>query len=390
MLRLILKQRRTMSASNPLLKIIASGKRLHSNRTERTGLAPGTLIDETPDIPARTRLIQYQEQDMREEVGATLERFQNLLASGGDGVSWLHVQGQPDRAFLEELGTRFDVHPLALEDIQSRNQRPKLDEYDKHLFVVLNVPRWQDDDVVLEQFSLLLGDGFVISIHDSPSDISAILRDRLARGRSRLRTHGADYLMYALMDLVVDQAFPVLETFGNSVEQLEESLILAPTKDTLPTIQAAKRTLIRMRRQLWPTREAISKLNREVQDEPLMDDNLRPYLSDLYDHTVQLMELMDTYRDVVSGLMDIYLSSVSNRLNDIMRTLTIISTLFIPLTFVTGLYGMNFGNNTHSFWAMPLLRWDYGYPFILFVLIAVALGMLGFFKRRGWILSGKG
>lgn len=375
-----------MSAATQLENMLAYTQRLHSNRAKRTGLAPGALIDEAPEISARTRLIHYLADDLLEEDQASLERFYEVVTQQDKGVSWLHVQGDPDRAFLEELGARFKVHPLALEDIQSHTQRPKLDDYDEHLFVVLNVPRWLDGDVVMEQFSLILGVGFVVSIHHSDSDVTQVLRERMTRSRSRLLAYGSGYLMYALMDLVIDQAFPVLEAFGNGVEALEESLILTPSKHTLPTIQAAKRTLIRMRRQLWPTREAISHLNRDLED-PLLGADLRPYLDDLTDHTVQLMELMDTYRDVVSGLMDIYMSSVSNRLNEIMRTLTVISTLFIPLTFLSGVYGMNFGNNTHSWWAMPLLRWNYGYPLILLVMLCVAIGMLTFFKRRGWIFQ---
>ncbi len=377
-----------MIPPNTLSHLTAAAKKLHWNRTSRTGLPPGTLLDETPEIPAHTRLIHYGAQgELIEEEGAALARFQELVTRNPEGVSWFHVQGQPDKDFLEELGQRFGVHSLALEDIQSRNQRPKLDDFDEQLFVALNVPRWQDEDVVLEQFSILLGDNYVISIHDSPEDISTVIRDRLARGRSRLREHGADYLMYALMDLVVDQAFPALETFGESIEQLEASLILEPRREMLNTIQAGKRALIRMRRQLWPTREAISKLGREVHDAPLMDDKLRPYLSDLYDHTVQLMELLDTYRDVVSGLMDIYLSSVNNRLSDIMRTLTVISVLFIPLTFITGVYGMNFAAFVNNPWTQPLLRWQYGYPLVWFVMLSIVAGMLWFFKRRGWIFS---
>lgn len=376
-----------MSVLDPTLSLTRSSRRLHSDRANRVGLPPGALLEETPDIPARIRLIHYAAQDLLEEEQTTFERLQDVIARRDGGVTWLHVQGQPDNSFLAQLGARLDVHPLVLEDIQSRNERPKLDDYEKQLFLVLNVPRWQDGDIALEQFSLLLGDGFVVSIHNSQADITVALRERLARGHSRLRTHGCDYLMYALMDLVVDQAFPVLETFGSKVEQLEESLILAPSRNALPTIQAAKRTLIHMRRQLWPTREAISNLSRSTHDTSLLNDDLRPYLSDLYDHTVQLMELMDTYRDVISGLMDIYLSSVSNRLSDIMRTLTVISTVFIPLTFITGLYGMNFASFTNHWWTQPLLHWQYGYPFVWLVMVSVAIGMLIFFKRRGWILQ---
>lgn len=361
---------------------------LHTNRAHRAGLPPGTLIDEVGAAPPRLHLVHYHDDNLTESEQANLAQTQQMIA-GGEGVTWLHVQGVPDKALLEELGERFQVHPLVLEDIQSRGQRPKLDEYAEHVFIVLTVACWQDEAVVLEQFNLLLGEGYVISIHASDEDITGVLRTRLSRSRTRLRTHGADYLLYALMDLVVDRAFPVLETFGNNVEQLEERLVAAPDRDTLPAIQSAKRTLMHLRRQLWPTREVISRLIRGVQDEPLLDDELKPYLGDLYDHTVHVMDLLETYRDVVSGLMDIYLSSVSNRLNEIMRTLTVISTLFIPLTFITGVYGMNFGSDQNSPWAMPELRWYYGYPLIWMIIFLVAVGMLVFFKRRGWIFSGR-
>lgn len=361
---------------------------LHTNRAHRAGLPPGTLIDEVGSAPAHLRLINYSDGVLYESDRPDLSEMQQLIELD-KGVTWLHVQGRPDKSFLEELGARFDVHPLVLEDIQSSGQRPKVDEYPEHAFVVLTAACWQADDVLLEQFYLLLGEGYVVSIHASGTDITSVLRDRLALSRTRLRTHGADYLLYALMDLVVDQAFPVLETFGNNVEHLEEALVTSPQQDTLPTIQRAKRTLMHMRRQLWPTREVISRMIRGVQDEPLLADELKPYLSDLYDHTVHVMDLLETYRDVVSGLMDIYLSSVSNRLNEIMRTLTVISTLFIPLTFITGVYGMNFGNNSHSPWAMPELQWYYGYPMVWGLILVIAGAMLIFFKRRGWIFSGK-
>jgi magnesium transporter len=380
-------RQQAMDIRNPEPERNGLSRRLFSNRVRRTGLPPGTLLDETPSIPARTRLIHYGSAGVVKEEEVRPDHFRNVIAKSDDGVTWLHVQGQPDKAFLAELGTQLDIHPLVLEDIQSRGERPKIDDYDDLLFVVLNVPRWQDGDVVLDQFSLLLGEGFIVSIHDSQVDISAVLFNRLERGRSGLRSHGSDYLLYALIDLVVDEAFPVLETFGNNVEQLEESLIVSPGMGTLPAIQAAKRTLIHMRRQLWPTREVISNLSRSERDSSLINDELRPYLRDLYDHTVQLMELVDTYRDVISGLTDIYLSSVSNRLSDIMRTLTVISTVFIPLTFITGLYGMNFASFTNHWWVQPLLHWEYGYPFVWLLMLAVAAGMLAFFKRRGWILQ---
>lgn len=355
--------------------------------TRRVGLAPGVLLDDAHADPAQFVLLHYREHESATIEPPTLQAMQEAV-SVHDGVTWLHIQGLPPKATLEEMGTRFGLHPLLLEDIQSRDQRPKLDEYEDHLFAVFSVPRWQGDKIVLEQFSIVLGEGYVISIYDAKNDITEVLRSRLAQSSSRLRQHGADYLFYALIDLIIDQIYPLLETFGASIDALEERLVVNPGKHALPDIQATRRTLNRLKRQLWPTREVISHLIRGVQNEPLLDDALRPYLNDLYDHTVSVMEMLETYRDTVSGLIDINLSSVSNRLNEIMRTLTVISTLFIPLTFITGVYGMNFGNNTSSPWAMPELRLYYGYPLVWLVIILVAVGMILFFKRRGWILSG--
>jgi magnesium transporter len=360
----------------------------HTTRVNRVGLAPGVLLEDATQSPVQLRLVNYQGSRMKAPETVNLDIMQQLIAEP-DGVTWLHIQGQPGKALLEDLGTRFGIHPLVLEDIQTRDHRPKFDEYPEHLFVILSVPRWQDGTVLLEQFSLLLGERSIISIHDSGQDITGMLCTRLSQSTAKLRTHGADYLFYALMDLVIDQAYPLLETFGTTVDQLEEHLVTHPDRETLPEIQNAKRTLIRIRRQLWPTREVISHLIRGVQNDQLLDEGLRPYLNDLYDHTITVMDMLETYRDVVTGLMDIYLSSVSNRLNEIMRTLTVISTLFIPLTFITGIYGMNFGSNTGSPWAMPELRMYLGYPMILGLMFSVAIGMLLFFKRRGWIFSGR-
>ena len=353
---------------------------------DRVGMAPGALLEDTHDVAARLRLIHYRAHEVSALEPASLEAMQTAMAAH-DGVTWLHVQGLPGKAFLEEMGARFDLHALLLEDVQSRDQRPKLDDYADHLFAVFSVPRWQDGEVVLAQFSLLLGDGYVISIHDAPNDITDVLRQRLAESSARLRQHGADYLFYALIDLIIDQIYPLLETFGETIDELEERLVTNPGHQALPDIQRAKRTLNRLRREIWPTREVIGHLIRGLGNEPLLEAGLRPYLNDLYDHTISVMDLLETYRDTVSGLIDIHLSSVSNRLNEIMRTLTVISTLFIPLTFITGIYGMNFGNNADSPFAMPELRWYFGYPLILLLMLAVATGLILFFKRRGWIFS---
>lgn len=356
-------------------------------KLRRVGLAPGILLDEPQSLAAQMQLMHYRKDSADGVSPASVQAAQALIAAGKEGVTWLHIQGLPDKTVLEDMGVRFGLHHLLLEDIQSRDQRPKLEEYIEHIFVVLVVPRWQDGEVVLEQMSLLLGENFVLSIHDSCHDITGVLRERLAQPSARLRIHSADFLFYALMDLIIDQIYPLLERFGATIDALEERLVVKPDRNALPDIQQAKRTLNRLRRELWPTREVISHLIRGVQNEPLLEAGLNPYLNDLYDHTISIMDMLETYRDTVAGLIDIHLSSVSNRLNEIMRTLTVISTLFIPLTFISGVYGMNFGSSSDSPFAMPELRMYYGYPMILGLMLSVAVGMLLFFKRKGWIFT---
>lgn len=356
-------------------------------KLRRVGLAPGILLDESQPLPAQMQLVHYGKDSADTRAPASILAAQELISAGNEGVTRLHIQGLPNKEVLEEMGARFGLHHLLLEDIQSRDQRPKLEEYIEHIFVVLVVPRWQDGEVVLEQISLLLGENFVLSIHDSCQDITGALRERLAQPTSRLRIHSADFLFYALMDLIIDQIYPLLERFGATIDALEERLVVKPDRNALPDIQQAKRTLNRLRRELWPTREVISHLIRGVQNEPLLEAGLKPYLNDLYDHTISIMDMLETYRDTVAGLIDIHLSSVSNRLNEIMRTLTVISTLFIPLTFISGVYGMNFGNNSDSPFAMPELRMYFGYPMILGLMLSVAVGMLLFFQRKGWIFT---
>ncbi len=356
-------------------------------KLRRVGLAPGILLDEPQPLAAQMQLMHYRKDSADGVLPASIQAAQALIAASKEGVTWLHIQGLPDKTVLEDMGARFGLHHLLLEDIQSRDQRPKLEEYIEHIFVVLVVPRWQDGEVVLEQMSLLLSENYVLSIHDSCHDITGILRERLAQPSSRLRIHSADFLFYTLMDLIIDQIYPLLERFGTTIDALEERLVVKPDRNALPDIQQAKRTLNRLRRELWPTREVISHLIRGVQNEPLLEAGLKPYLNDLYDHTISIMDMLETYRDTVAGLIDIHLSSVSNRLNEIMRTLTVISTLFIPLTFISGVYGMNFGSSSDSPFAMPELRMYFGYPIILGLMLSVAVGMLFFFKRKGWIFT---
>ncbi|WP_407276043.1 magnesium/cobalt transporter CorA [Halothiobacillus sp. DCM-1] len=353
---------------------------------DRLGRTPGILLDDLTPTTIHLRLCAGTGGTLSEQPNPTLEAAA-LLANQTDLRSWLHVQGRPSRVFLEELGQRFGLHPLLLEDIQSRDQRPKIDEYPDHLFVILPVPRWVDGELHQSELHLILGKNQVISLHDAEEDITPPLLARFAHASPRLQQYGAEYVFYALMDLVIDQLYPLLARFGETVDALEEQLVTHPGQNALAEIQTAKRALNTLRRQLWPTREVVSHLLRGAANDPLLSVDLKPFLNDLYDHTVAVMDLLESYRDTVSGLIDIHLSSVSNRLNEIMRTLTVISTVFIPLTFITGIYGMNFGNNTESPFAMPELKLYYGYPIVLTVMAGIALAMISWFHRKGWIFN---
>lgn len=352
--------------------------------TTRLGRTPGILLDDHTPTKVSLRLCVGEQDALREMAAPTLEAAA-IAAKNPEQRSWLHVQGRPSRVFLEELGQRFGLHPLLLEDIQSRDQRPKIDEYPNQLFVILPVARWLDGQLQRSEFHLILSKNQVISLHDSDDDITHPLVTRFTQSSPRLSQFGAEYVFYALMDLIIDQLYPLLSDFGETVDTLEEQLVTHPGQHALADIQRAKRALNILRRQLWPTREVVAHLLRGTANEPLLTAGLRPFLNDLYDHTIAVMDLLESYRDTVSGLIDIHLSSVSNRLNEIMRTLTVISTVFIPLTFITGIYGMNFGNNTESPFAMPELKLYYGYPIVLSVMAVVALGLIGWFYRRGWI-----
>ena len=345
------------------------------------GTPPGTLTGGPAGEAEllRMRLVHYSPQEISVREDVKVSECSRCLQE--HGVTWAHVQGHPSEAVLRQLGSAFHLHPLALEDVLNTGQRPKSESFDDHLFVVMSLPLMQGEKVYLDQVSLFLGENFLISfcIGDFPPFQSIVKRLQVQGGQLRLR--GADYLLYTLLDTVIDQGFPVLEAFGNRLEALEEQILDASGKDTLEKVHSVKRELILLRRMLWPQREVISRLLRG--DDVQITETSRVYLRDCYDHTIQVMDLMESYRDMASGMLDIYLSSVSNRMNDIMRVLTVIATIFIPLTFIVGVYGMNFERSAGP-WSMPELGWALGYPLVWFIMILIAIGMLLFFRRRGW------
>ena len=353
-----------------------------TKRYHPPGTRPGTLatVGEEVPVPPRISLIDYSDSELIESAEIAPEECRGYLDKLT--ITWIHIQGDVDPNTLKELGKTFGLHELALEDIINSGQRPKVELYDEQLFMILCHPILDSEYAGTEQVSLFLGTNVVFSFHDGTHDPFEPVRKRLRKHTGRLRTEGPDYLLYALVDLVIDQSFPVMEQFGSELEALEEELLGKPTEDILQRLHELKRDALLLRRMLWPQREV---LNRLMHDEELpINDSVKLYFRDCYDHTIQTIDLLETYRDMTTNLLDLYLSSVSNRLNEAMRVLTVIATIFIPLTFIAGIYGMNFGNKTDSPWAMPELNWYYGYPMIWGLMIAVGLGLLFLFKRKGW------
>lgn len=354
-----------------------------AKRRQQPGTAPGTLLDRRAEsrVPPRISVIDYDAKTLREFPDLTAAQAGEYLDS--PRVTWVHCQGDADVSLLQRLGETYGLHPLAMEDVINGGQRSKVEVYDdRQVFLVLDLPVLRDESLHVEQVSLFLGPTFVVSFHAGPQDIFEPVRQRLRGPIGRFRNAGADYLLYALIDLVVDHAFPVLEEYDDALEELEEKVLNDPGKETLEYIHFVKRELLLLRKILWPQREALNQLIRD--EHPLIADSTKIYLRDVYDHGIRVLEMAEAFRDMATELLDIYLSSLSNRMNDVMRVLTMIATIFIPLSFLAGVYGMNF-NTTASPWNMPELGYRYGYPmFWLFVIAAVG-GMLWYFRRKKWL-----
>jgi magnesium transporter len=347
-------------------------------RSRKAGLPPGTLapLEELPAQDVIVTVIDYDKDNIQEK---TLDKVEEAFPfKDKPSVTWINVDGIGRLDIIEKLGGRYGVHPLVLEDIVHTGQRPKMEEFDDYIYVVLNMLLLDRDksEVAAEQVSIILGSNFVVSFQERPGDVFDSLRDRIRTGKGRIRNMGADYLAYSLLDAIVDNYFAVLEDFGEKIEGLEDELISDPSPRTLQTIHDLKREMIYLRKSVWPLREVISSLQRC--ESPLIQENTRVYLRDVYDHTIQVIETVETFRDMISGMLDIYLSSVSNRMNEVMKVLTIIATIFIPLTFIAGVYGMNFQH-------MPELGWWWAYPAVWAVMAAVSILMIAYFRRKKWL-----
>jgi len=343
------------------------------------GTLPGTLVAhaEAGAEPARIRMFCY-DLDRCEERSLRPEEIAGL-SPPEKGVLWLDVSGLSDPSVVKAVGDRFGFHPLALEDVLNIPQRPKVERYGGHLLVVLREIQYPEEP---EQLSLFLADRVVVTFQERPGDPFEPLRERIRNGKGRVRSLGADYLVYSLCDAALDAYFPVLERLGELVEELEERVMAYPVPETLREIREGKRKLIEVRRAVWPARDAMNELIRE--DSGLVRDETKVFLRDCYDHAIQLMDMVETYREMAASLVDEYLSAMSNRMNETMKVLTTIATIFIPLSFIAGLYGMNFDPQASPF-NMPELSWRYGYPAILLLMAGVAAGLLYWFRKRKWI-----
>ncbi len=343
----------------------------------KAGLPPESLVHIGRDYggTAKVRVLDYDAAGAQERAADDIAGLAALRAS--NAVTWISVDGLHNVGLIEKIGAAFAIHPLVLEDILNTHQRPKQEDYGDYLYIVLQAfVLEQDGTMAGEQVSLIVGDGYVLSFQESNRELFKAVRERINSGKGRIRREGADYLAYSLLDTMVDNYFVILEDLGERLEDLEDTLVTRPGQGTLQDIHFLKREMLFFRKAVWPLREVIGALSRG--ESPLIRQATLPYFRDAHDHTIQVIDTIETDRDILSGMLDIYLSSVSNRLNEIMKVLTIISTIFIPLTFLAGVYGMNFRH-------MPELEWEYGYPAVWAVMVLAGLVMVRFFRKRRWL-----
>ncbi len=347
-------------------------------RSKKIGMPPGTMVyvGEKKVEAVSFELIDYDADKLQARKLNKIEEAFPFKET--PTVTWLNINGLHDVEILDKIGRQYDIHPLILEDILNTDQRPKIEIFDDYLFVVLKMITYNNHrtEFEIEQMSLLLGENYVITFQEREGDMFDPLRERIRSGKGRIRKSGPDYLFYALIDIVTDHYFLVLENTGETLEELEENVLENPRQEIVQKIQHIKRELIFLRRSIWPLREVINYLLRE--ENPLIKKSTAPFFRDLYDHTIQVIDTVETFRDMVSSILDIYLSSVSNKMNEVMKVLTIIATIFIPLTFIVGVYGMNFEY-------MPELKWHWGYPLVWLVMLIILGGMLFFFRKKKWL-----
>ncbi len=346
--------------------------------SKKYGMSPGSLVytgDKAPHEPVSITLIDYNADEMVEKTGVSLDDCEPYISR--DSVTWIDISGIHNPDIISRLGSMFHLHPLLLEDVLNTAGRPKIDDYDEYLFIVLKMIDYRTDSLLIEHehVCLVIREGLVISLQEHEGDVFGPVRERIRKGKGRIRKSASDYLAYALMDMIVDHYFWVLEELGESVEAFQDAVLVNPEPTILEAVHNLKRQVIHIRKSVWPVREISAALLRS--ESGLIRQETQLYLRDVYDHTIQVVETVETFREVLASVLDIYLSSVNNRMSEVMKVLTVIATIFIPLTFLAGVYGMNFE-------FMPELEWRYAYPAVWSVFIIVGFGMVAWFKHKKW------
>lgn len=343
----------------------------------RCGTPPGTPIytGEQTETPIRIQTLRFSADQFEEQEHERIETALDYLEAAGP--AWINIDGLHQPEIISRVGERVALHPLVVEDILHTHQRPKLEEHEQVLYLVLRMLSMADNGgVQAEQVSFVLTESTLITFQESPGDVFDPVRERIRKKQGRIRKMGADYLLYSLLDAVVDHYFVVLEQFGERIESIELALMNNPDPQLLHDMHALKRELLFIRRAIWPLRELVGTLERA--ESPFIQESLQVYLRDLYDHTIQVADTVESLRDLLSSVQDLYLSSLGNKTNQVMQVLTIIATIFIPITFVAGIYGMNFE-------VMPELKWRYGYAAVWALMLVMTVGMLILFYRKRWI-----
>ena len=351
--------------------------KLIKKRSSKIGAPPGTLvhIGEKRTEKVKITVFDYNETYYEEKEVTTIEECYPFKER--PSITWINIDGVHDPEIIEKIGLHFNIHPLILEDILNTEQRPKYDDFGDYIFTVIKMIYYDahNSEIIVEQVSFILGKNFVLSFQEKEGDVFDPIRERIRKSKGLIRKVKADYLAYALFDVIVDNYFTILEKIGEDIELIEDELVSNPTPQTLQTIHNLKRDTIYLRKSTWPLREVINRLDRG--ESPLINQSTRIYLKDVYDHTIQVIDTVETLRDMISGMLDIYLSSISNRMNEVMKTLTIFAAIFIPLTCIVGIYGMNFD-------FMPELGYKWSYPILLGVMFVIGGSMVLYFKKKKW------
>ena len=346
-------------------------------KTDKQTSIPGTVkyIGRKRQKPVELLFINYDESELSEKKLKSISEINQFKY--GSTVKWLNVTGVHNEKVILEIGDNFNIHPLVLEDIANTTQRPKIEEYDDYLFIIVKVAYFNEEakEIDLEQVSLLLGKDYVVSFQEKEGDVLEGLRERIRTGKGKIRKLGSDYLLYCILDFIVDNCYAVLERISEEIEKMEEKLIVNADKELLSKIYRIKQELIFLRRAVWPMRDVINSLQRAGHE--LINESTSIFLRDVYDHIVQVAETVETFRDMSTAMLDLYLTTVSNRMNEVMKVLTIFAAIFIPLTFIAGVYGMNF----HF---MPELNWRFAYPLWWVIIIVLTIGMIFYFKKKKW------